>query len=115
MLVDLKGQNDSSMDHIHRIKEVEREFDKLLEDHKGYWQQRSCIQWLKKGDRNTKFFHAQASHKRRNNWIMGLEDDYGNWLKDIILVERSACDYFQDLFSSTNHSSYDSMPLSVMF
>lgn len=54
---------------------------------------------VKEGDWNAKFFYAQASHRRRNNQIIGLEDDFGNWLDDIISVERYACDYFKDLFS----------------
>lgn len=42
-----------------------------------FWQQRSRIQWLKKGDRNTGFFHAATRTRRMINSISVLEDAQG--------------------------------------
>ena len=38
-----------------------------------FWQQRSRIQWLKQGDRNTGFFHAATRTRRKINAIPVLE------------------------------------------
>lgn len=43
---------------VLRVKELEKEIDKLLELEGIRWRQRSRALWLKGGDQNTKFFHA---------------------------------------------------------
>ncbi|KAG2246826.1 hypothetical protein Bca52824_086454 [Brassica carinata] len=47
----------------------------LAEDQ--FWKQRSRIQWLKKGDRNTGFFHAATRTRRTINAIPVIEDLQG--------------------------------------
>ena len=49
--------------------ENSKKLDELLCRQEIYWAQRSQIQWLKHGDRNTKFFHSKASQRRRRNYI----------------------------------------------
>ena len=56
---DTAGQNGAE---INRIR---KEINGLLDDEELWWQQRSRVQWLGEGDRNTKFFHHRASERRR--------------------------------------------------
>ncbi|OMO62830.1 reverse transcriptase [Corchorus capsularis] len=39
------------------------------------WQQKARMQWLKEGDKNTKFFHLVASNRARRNRIDSIEID----------------------------------------
>ncbi|KAA3465546.1 reverse transcriptase [Gossypium australe] len=65
-----------------------------------YWEQRARINWLKYGDRNTAFFHYQATQRRRRNMIHKMQDENGRETEisqDIKDIPRS---YFQKLFRS---------------
>ena len=54
------------------INRLRRELNDLLDDEEMCWGQRAKAHWLKKGERNTKFFHAQASKRRKQNTIVGI-------------------------------------------
>lgn len=54
----------------------------------------------KKGDRNSKFLHAQALNKWRTNRINVLKNSEGTWLKGPQL-EAHIVDYFQSIFSTS--------------
>jgi hypothetical protein len=41
----------------------------VLEKEEIMWRQRSRIQWLAEGDKNTRFFHMWASQQRKKNRI----------------------------------------------
>lgn len=64
------------------IEEMRREINDLLDSEEILWHQRSKIHWYREGDRNTKFFHARASNRRKKNTIWGLWDDEGRWCND---------------------------------
>lgn len=52
------------------------------------WKQKSRELWLKKGDRNTKFFHLSTIIQRRHNNIDAIKFEDGSWVtssKDIRL------------------------------
>jgi hypothetical protein len=42
------------------------------------WKQKSRVQWLKEGERNTKFFHRTVMHHQHVNRITHLEDNHDN-------------------------------------
>ncbi|KAL4272634.1 hypothetical protein GQ457_13G013290 [Hibiscus cannabinus] len=45
-----------------------------------HWEQRTRVNWLQYGDKNTHFFHSHASYRKRKNVVKGLSDGHGNWL-----------------------------------
>ena len=47
------------------IKQVRKDINDLIDSEELYWCQRSKAHWLKEGDRNTKYFHARASERRK--------------------------------------------------
>lgn len=66
------------------------------------WYQRSCINWYKAGDRNTRFFHAKMSARQKKNHIEGLMDSSGRWHEDEDKMGELVVEYYKELFS-TNH------------
>ena len=61
-----------------RRNEIEKEMNGLLESKEIYWKQRSWIEWLKDGDRNTKKFHRKSNWRRKKNNISKLKKDDGS-------------------------------------
>lgn len=55
------------------IHQLERQLDSLLEKEEIYWKQWARENWLKWGDRNTKWFHQKATSRRRLDGIHGVE------------------------------------------
>ncbi|KAL9669415.1 hypothetical protein QQ045_006962 [Rhodiola kirilowii] len=66
-----------------------------------YWRQRSREEWLTEGDRNTRFLHAKASHRRKINTIEEIKDCSGIWLKDEKEIAQQVRSYFSGLFESS--------------
>ena len=77
---------------------LSKRMDELLQKQEIYWAQWSRINWLKHGDRNTKFFHAKASQRRRKNYIRGIRTSQGQWVENLEEVVEVASDYFDNLF-----------------
>ena len=50
---------------------------KLLKFKQEYWKKRYTVRWTKFGDENTKFFHAAATERFRQNTITRLETEDG--------------------------------------
>ncbi|KAL5852584.1 hypothetical protein ACOSQ3_007702 [Xanthoceras sorbifolium] len=67
--------NPQSWTQIHR---VEGQLDNLMKSEELYWRQRSRVEWLHSGDKNTKFFHMKAMARRSRNLIHGLCDSSGS-------------------------------------
>jgi hypothetical protein len=63
------------------------------------WRQKSRVQWLKEGDRNTKFFHRSTIQRRHVNHISHLVTEEGKTLHSHEDLETELVSYYQDLLS----------------
>uniref|UniRef100_A0A803NUC0 CCHC-type domain-containing protein n=1 Tax=Cannabis sativa TaxID=3483 RepID=A0A803NUC0_CANSA len=82
------------------LKQSESVLDDLLEQEEMYWQQRSRVDWLQLGDRNTKFFHSKASARKANNKIKFLQTESGARVTSKHDMAEAIQDYFANIFHS---------------
>uniref|UniRef100_A0A803PE40 Reverse transcriptase domain-containing protein n=1 Tax=Cannabis sativa TaxID=3483 RepID=A0A803PE40_CANSA len=83
------------------LKKSESILDDLLSQEELYWQQRSRVDWMQIGDQNTKFFHAHATSRKRNNTIKSRTNSAGithSSKKEMTTIITS---YFQELFTAS--------------
>lgn len=66
------------------------------------YRQKSRENWLKMGDRNSRFFHASILVSRRRNRVLALFKD-GVWFYERKQIEELLIRNFQNLFSPENH------------
>ena len=58
---------------------IEQQLHVTYEKEEVMHRQRSRQEWLKAGDRNTRFFQNRASHRRRKNTVRKLRREDGSW------------------------------------
>ncbi|KAB5511849.1 hypothetical protein DKX38_028877 [Salix brachista] len=72
---------------------------RLSKDEEAFFKQRSRIQWLTLGDRNTTFFHRSLLHRKMRNRITCLEDGEGNIIHDQEGLGKVAVGYYRHLMN----------------
>lgn len=76
------------------------------------WLQKSRIQWLRQGERNTKCFHTTAVIRKARNKIQQLQDNDGNWITDDIMLQTMVKDHFQKLYLAEPCAHYERLDCS---
>jgi len=88
--------NDASREEIRTTTDLMNE---MMYREEMLWLQRSRIDWLKEGDRNTKFFHHRAVWRARRNKIAKFKDDNGVIQTVPTEMQRMAVSYFKSLYT----------------
>ena len=83
------------------IKQVRKDINDLIDSEELYWCQRSKAHWLKEGDRNTKYFHARASERRKQNTILGMWDKFDKWCGEQDSIAGAAISYFKEIYTTS--------------
>jgi hypothetical protein len=86
-------------EQVNREIILRYKLERLQDQLHVYWKQRAHTSWLTKGDRNTKFFHAYASERKRRNYVRRLIDDSGGVVEGKHL-KMFITNQYQNLFSS---------------
>uniref|UniRef100_A0A803NVH1 DUF4283 domain-containing protein n=1 Tax=Cannabis sativa TaxID=3483 RepID=A0A803NVH1_CANSA len=86
---------------IQNYKTAEVKLQEVLLQKEIFWRQRSKQLWLREGDQNSKYFHAMASSRRRNNSISKLKRKDGTWADWSTDLSSVIVDYFSQLFMSS--------------
>ncbi|KAL5779809.1 hypothetical protein ACOSQ2_010546 [Xanthoceras sorbifolium] len=96
-----------SVSSAEKIRVLEKELSSLLAKEELYWQQRARTDWMISGDKNTKFFHARATARKRKNEILKLVDEFGVCHEDDEGIANTVSNYFSSLFKSSSPSVQD--------
>jgi len=81
----------------------------LCKAEESYFKQKSRVQWLALGDRNTSFFHKSLLHRQVRNRIHNLQDDAGNIIHDQQEIGKLASTYFERLLYGPNSPILEDM------
>jgi hypothetical protein len=84
---------------IRLKKKLTEKMDEMLYREELSWLQRSRVDWLRAGDRNTKYFHRRASRRQQKNKIRNLKRPDGTVTTDCEEMEQLATCFFQNLFT----------------
>ena len=71
-----KAQLDDTISN-DEILQLKWDLCSAFRDEELYWKQKSRANWLKEGDRNTKFFHATTKQRRARNRLTKLKNPRG--------------------------------------
>lgn len=89
-----------SQENVTRQRELADELEQLLQIEEIHWAQRSRINWLMFGDKNTSYFQKFASAHRLKNRINKLKDDQVVWWEGTTYLNPLVYDYFAGIFST---------------
>lgn len=86
---------------VNREQLLRYKLSRLEDQHNMYWRQRAHANWLKFGDRNTQFFHAQASERKRKNVIKKLKKEDGSVVEGEEELGLFITNHYKSLFTSS--------------
>ncbi|KAM1807212.1 hypothetical protein ACFX11_030258 [Malus domestica] len=98
---------DPSDEYHQQIKSVEGEVDRLLEIDEIYCHQKSRVNGLKHGDKNTSFFHKHANYRAKRNLITRILDENNGWHRDENVISNTFVGYFNGLFRTAGGPLHD--------
>ncbi|XP_061348715.1 uncharacterized protein LOC133294051 [Gastrolobium bilobum] len=90
------------------------ELQEILVREELAWFQRSRCNWLKYGDKNTRYFHSSTVARRRHNRIIALRNDEGAWVAEKDDLINMAVKYFENMFSA-NEEELEAYPVKGFF
>ncbi|XP_071927278.1 uncharacterized protein [Coffea arabica] len=97
--------------HGNNNKEAIKLLRKLLSDaykqEKLFWNQKARTKWLQNGDKNTSYFHACVSGRRKKNRISRLEKEQGGWYTTDEEIGEKIAQFYNQLFTSSKPSEFD--------
>ncbi|KAK8314530.1 hypothetical protein V6Z12_D01G177900 [Gossypium hirsutum] len=89
------------------LKKSRDQLGQWYDKEEKYWAQRVRNQWLREGDRNTRYFHMQATGRKKKNSIDKLKDMHGTWHEDKKDICHIAWSYFHNLFKTSTDPNED--------
>lgn len=95
---------DGGLRYLLKLEErFRKEVDATLTEIESLWHQKSQLDMIRNGDRNTTYYHTSTIIRRRFNRIKTLKDPDGIWYSDPSQVKNLVVNHFKTLFSELAH------------
>ncbi|GKV52270.1 hypothetical protein SLEP1_g58858, partial [Rubroshorea leprosula] len=95
-------QNSPAYGRSSNLQNLEKllllEYQQVLFEEELLWFQKSRIDWISSGDRNTSFYHMSTIMRRSRNKIGALKID-GSWTNHADTLKQHVRDFFMQLFT----------------
>ena len=93
-------RGDINQERVNREHFLKEKLERLEQQLNTQGKQRAHVKWLQAGDKNTSFFHAFASDRKKRNTIKRLKREDGVWIENTDHLKQHITDYFFSIFSS---------------
>ncbi|KAF7135399.1 hypothetical protein RHSIM_Rhsim08G0131400 [Rhododendron simsii] len=100
-------QEPFSEGNFQQEKQIIKELELTLLREEMYQHQRSRLNWIMYGDKNTAFFHATVTQRRQRNQLSKLKNTEGIWLSNEHDINEHLFDYFSNLFQTLGSRDLD--------
>ncbi|XP_042474817.1 uncharacterized protein LOC122056914 [Macadamia integrifolia] len=108
--IEISGMTD---DLFGKEADAKTAYLNALKNHEKLWAEKSCITWLKHGDRNSKFFHLYVKIRRGRNTIRLLQKSDGSNIFDRDGIASYMVDCFQSFHKSFPVSDHSDLLNSI--
>eukprot|EP00253_Pinus_taeda_P017813 PITA_17813 len=97
----------SLWNRIPEARKVDKESEKTLytqlsqtlRDEEVKWRLKSRQLWLREGDKNTSYFHKQATVRKARNTVSSIKDNEGNSYTSHDIIKKAATNHFKNLLT----------------
>lgn len=107
--LDLEFEVSKLHPNFQQMKSLRRQLAAAYNDEERFWRQKCREEWLKAGDRNTRYFHNCVKGKKIQNRILMLLDNLGEEHFSEGAKGNIAVEYFRDLLMSSNPTDLESL------
>lgn len=92
--------SNQKLQHLIELeKSLRVELETVLHQEELLWFQKSRMDAIRDGDRNTKFFHLSTVIRRKRNKIGMLKNADGSWITKPLVVKQLVVQYLECLFT----------------
>lgn len=88
-------------ENLEELLSLSKELEVCWKREEKFWFQRSMIQWLLWGDKNSRFFHYKTLQRRQRNRVSRLLNDDDVWVEEETELGSLFEEYFKDLFKTS--------------
>ncbi|XP_027095016.2 uncharacterized protein [Coffea arabica] len=82
------------------MTELKNQLKEAYQEEEKFWSQKARLDWLREGDKNTKYFHAFVKGRRIKNRIRKLQRENGSWAESEEEIVSEISGFFRELFTS---------------
>lgn len=85
-----------------QAEKLNLDWENLCKQEEIFWRQKSRVQWLKEGERNTRFFHRSTLTNRTHNRISSILNEDGELWTTHENIEAVMVQHFKGITNETN-------------